>query len=425
MFISVRLLSILFSEGQGVVRCSWLMVFTGLLFAQFEISVQPAISQESWKLSYINKIKPTANLLLAQRSDIFNIDHSFDRYIWYSYSRNNISLITHYSYFEVDNNAYSIKLGRDYLSVGPGKMAGLFISPVSPALDHINFTLKEYYGFHFSDKIIRLDNREKLWDQQSRIVQRWYYLRSFGYNYRNILQFTVYDAVIATGFNRSLEWYYLNPFSSLFIERKHQMHWREGSDTTTVIGQGDNDNHFIGGSLRLNLQSWDIYGELLIDEWQLTKESRNNMQTVFGLLFGLEYQMQEWDIALEYSLSSPWLYLNRALYGSPEYHGLPLGMRSPQAQCLDLFTQYNFSGDESFLLQIHLEQRGSQSLSTSWNGWDNKVDVFDFNRTMPVEVKLLYTDSEGKYFNTLGLYHNWLQSGTTQLMLGWNFNKTL
>ena len=68
----------------------------------------------------------------------------------------------------------------------------------------------------------------------------------------------VYDADIATGFNRGLEWYYLNPFSSLFIERKHQMHWREGSDTTTVIGQGDNDNHFIGGSWKLDINRWHL-----------------------------------------------------------------------------------------------------------------------------------------------------------------------
>jgi len=396
-----------------------------MLYAQFEISVQPAISQESWKLSYINKVRPVESLLLAQKSDIFKTNHSFDRYVWYLYSRNDITFITHYGYLKVDNDAYSIKVGRDYLSIGPGNMSGLFISPVSPALDHIKFSLKEYHGFNFSNSIIRLDNRKKLWEGQSRIVQRWYYLRELGYNYKNKLQISFYDAVISTGFNRGFEWYYLNPLSSLILERKHQVHWVEGSDTTTVIGQGDNDNHFVGGSLLLKLHSWDIYGEWLIDEWQLSKGSRDNMQTVFGLLIGMEYQVLKWDIALEYTLSSPWLYLNRALYGSPEYHRLPLGIRSPQSQCLDLLTHYNLSKDMSVLLQIHLEQRGDQTLLTYWNGWDNKIDVFDFNDILPIELKLIFENPNYKYFNTIGIYHNWLQSGTTQLMLGWNFNKTI
>ena len=87
--------------------------------------------------------------------------------------------------------------------------------------------------------------------------------------------------------------------------------------------------------------------------------------------------------------------------------------------------QYYLSKDKSLLLQIHLEQKGNQSLSTSWNGWNNKVKNFDFKKTLPVELKLIFDNSRGKYFNTLSLYHNWLQSGTTQLMLGWNFNKTI
>jgi len=410
---------------QEVGRYSLLVVFTGLLFAQLDVSIQPTITQESWALPYINNFKPTKNLVLAQKSNIFNSNHSFDRYVWYLYSRNDITFITHYGYLKVDDDAYSIKVGRDYLSVGPGKMSGLFVSQVSPALDQLNFTLKEYHGFKYSNSIIRLDNRKKMWEGRSRMVQRWYYLREIGYNYKNLLQISICDAVISTGFNRGLEWYYLNPLSSLILERKHQEHWVEGSDTTTVIGQGDNDNHFIGGSVSLNFDSWDIYGEWLIDEWQLSKESRDNMQTVFGLLFGMGYQMLKWDIALEYSLASPWLYLNRALYGSPEYNKLPIGIRSPQSQCLDLHMQYYLSKDKSLLLQIHLEQKGNQSLSTSWNGWNNKVKNFDFKKTLPVELKLIFDNSRGKYFNTLSLYHNWLQSGTTQLMLGWNFNKTI
>ena len=406
-------------------RLVWLIVLSGILFGQLDIAVKPAVSQESWQVSYINKLKATDNLSLAFRWDIFNINHSIDRYAWYRYTREDLSFVTQYSYFEIAEDAYSIKLGRDLLSTGPGKMTGLFLSPISPALDHVSFNLNEIYGFSITSTVIRLDNREIIWNGQNRVAQRWYYLRQVGYNYKNIVEAAVYDAVISTGYDRGLEWYYLNPLSSFFMERKNQMIWREGSDSTTVIGAGDNDNHFVGGSIKVNWDSLSVYSEILVDEWQLSSDHRPHMQTVFGLLLGVDYNLDKWDFAAEYSLASPWLYLNRALYGSPEYHGLPLGMRSPQSQCVDLFTQYSISGEKSLMLQIHLEQGGGQSLSTKWDGWDNKIDVFDFNKTLPAEFKLLFTDSNGKYFNTLGIYHNWLQSGTTQLMLGWNFRKTL
>ena len=108
-----------------------------------------------------------------------------------------------------------------------------------------------------------------MWDGKDNIAQRWYYLRSIGYNHKDILEINFIDAVITTGFNRGLEWYYLNPLSSLIMERKHQLHWSEGADSSSAIGIGDNDNHFVGGNISLQLDYLKIYSEWFIDEWQL------------------------------------------------------------------------------------------------------------------------------------------------------------
>jgi len=393
--------------------------------AQFGLSIKPEISHNSWKISYINKIQPSDILSIGLESIVFNTNHVHDRYIWYKYSRSDISYTTLVSYLHLDFEYYNLKLGRDFIPNGPGEFAGLFISPKAPPLDHISFKLINFYGISISNTIIRLDNRLKTWQSNENIVQRWYYLRSIGFNHKDILTINFTDAVIATGFNRGLEWYYLNPISLYIMERKHQLHWIDGGDSLSIVGQGDNDNHFIGGNLYVSLGELKIYCEAIIDEWQLTKEYRSHMQTVFGFVSGIGYTVNQWEFVFEYSFASPWLHINRALYGSPEYHRLPLGMRSPQSQSLDTAFLYNFSNEKSIKLVLHFEQRGDQTFNTTYNAWDNKIAVSDFNQTLPIELKLIFDNSQGKYFNTLGLYHNWLQSGTTQFMLGWNFNKTL
>ena len=366
-------------------------------------------------------LQPLNNLHIVQKSILFTLDHPFDRYIWYTYRRGKLTFIDETSYILFFYKPIQMELGRNYIPIGNGKMSGLFISPTAPSLDHFQFKLIDFHGLSFSNTIIRLDNRQKEWDGDNEIAQRWYYIRSVGYKSKKYFQVNLFDAVISTGFNRGLEWYYLNPLASLFMERKHELHWLEGGDSTSVIGIGDNDNHFVGGDWLINLKNYSLYGEWLIDEWQLSPEYRPHMQTVFGFLFGFEYRKNKWSSTIEYSYASPWLYLSRGLYASPEKHYQPLGLRSPQSHSLDLQYLYYFDDAKSIIAQAHFEERGDQSFYTKWNAWDNKIDNFDFSNTLPIEFKLMYIDKNNKYFNKIGIYHNWLQSGKTSFIIGWDF----
>ena len=78
------------------------------------------------------------------------------------------------------------------------------------------------------------------------------------------------------------------------------------------------------------------------------------------------------------------------------------------------------SQKESIFLQTHLEERGDQILSTIWDAWDNKINYLDFKNKLNGEVKLIFYDSEGKYFNWIAIYHNWLAQKGTYLII----NKT-
>jgi len=399
-----------------------LVFFTmGMTQGQALFSINPEISQSTWNVPILVDIDLYESVAAKYSGRLFDIEHPDDNYIWYSYHRGEKTYVNTESYIEYNNGALGAVFGRQYNSVGHGKMSGLFISPTAPSLDQATFSLKDFHGFNYRHSIIRLDNRFKEVDGVKNVVNRWYYLNQIGYNYKNIIEINFTDAVIATGYNRGLEWYYANPLVSLFMERKHELIRREGSDTTAV-DLGDNDNHFVGGDWKIKLKNYTFYGEWLIDEWQLTTDSRDSVQTIFGVMAGLGYMKEKWEINLEYSIASPWLYLNRALYGSLEKHGQPLGLRSPQSQCIVVSVKYNINDSKLISILSHFEQRGEQNFDTLAHPWDNILPIYDFKGTLPVELRLIYYDKNGKYVKRVGVYHNWLQSDNTYLIFGWDWN---
>jgi hypothetical protein len=391
----------------GKLFISLIWIYSSLA-AQLNFELQAQLSNNTWNFPLLAQAQISDNLSLFQTYVFTHINHPTDRYKWFTYSHGNNTFYNDEGFFRYYNKKMELTIGRNYTSIGYGRMSGLFLSPVSPSLDQITLNIRGISNFNFRNSIIRLDNRSKVWGGNEKVAHRWYYLRSIGYNYKDKVKINLFDAVIATGFNRGLEWYYVNPLSSLFMERKHQYHWGEGSDTSTVIGRGDNDNHFVGGSINISIKQWEILGEILIDEWQLTYDYRDNMQTVFGVMFGTHYYSEKLEFAIEYSYASPWLYLNRALYGGLEQHYQPLGLRSPQSHAVDFSFEIFLSKTKSLLIQSHLGERGNQTLSTIWNAWDTKIDHYDFFYTLPLEWKIIYKDNENKFFNTVSFYHQWL-----------------
>jgi len=394
----------------------------GMIQAQVIFSINPEISQSTWMMPVSVETNLYESVAVKYSGQLFDAEHPKDNYTWYSYLRNSKTYVNTESYVEYNNSVLGVIFGRKYNPVGHGKMSGSFISPTAPSLDQATFSLEDFHGFNYRHSIIRLDNRFKEVDDEKNVVNRWYYLNQIGYNYKNIIEINFTDAVIATGYNRGLEWYYANPLVSLFMERKHELHRQEGQDSTSVIGIGDNDNHFVGGDWIVHYKQWDLYGEWLIDEWQLSDHYRDNMQTVFGVMTGAGYNSDKYKIAIEYSYASPWLYLNRALYGGVEKHYQPLGLRVPQSHSLDISFDCSLTEKKSVSFQTHLEERGNQTLTSVWDAWDNNIEQYVFSQIMPTEWKIIYNDIDNKYFNNITLYHHWLSTSETYIVFSKHWN---
>ena len=145
-----------------------------------------------------------------------------------------------------------IKFGRDYLNnVGHGKIFGLKDSPNSPSMDHLSLDIKNSNYFRLKNRIVRLDNRKLKYNGEEFVYNRWYYLKEMEIKFNLNSTFSIYEGVISTGIDRSLEWYYLYPLSSYIMEHKHEISRYDGQDSTYSIGKGDNDNHFTGLKLSL------------------------------------------------------------------------------------------------------------------------------------------------------------------------------
>ena len=167
-------------------------------------------------------------------------------------------------------------------------MSGLLISTYSPPLDQFSIIIKELERLRFSKHIIRLDNRSIEWNDKNEMVHRWLYINTIGIRSKNgDFKLNFVDAVISTGFNRNLEWFYLSPLPNLILERKHQELWVEGSDSLSEIGQGDNDNHLLGINSVFRYENFKFYSEILIDEWQLSKTARPHMQNCLWFYCGI------------------------------------------------------------------------------------------------------------------------------------------
>ena len=351
---------------------------------------------------------------------IFHINHPIEKLVWYKYSKNNFTYVTNASIFAYKTDGFSIKIGRDQIVNGFSKIFGLTLSPTSPSLDQLNDKFKMSEKLKYKSFIVRLDNRPIKNENNLSMIYRWYYYRELYLQYNENITFGFYDGVISTGEKRSYEWYYMIPFTSFFMERKHEPIWSENQDTTSIIGVGDNDNHFIGLNWLMKKDNYRFYGELMIDEYQLDKNSRDSMQTVFGFLSGLSIDFNNLNISVEYALASPYLYLNRAVYGSFEKHWQPLGLHYPQSQSLGIFLNFISKKNISYSLLFKRQLISDQYLDSKWNAWDNKINIAETDKVLPNEYKLLIENLDLKFFDKIGIYFNYFQSSQNQIL----FSKT-
>jgi hypothetical protein len=393
-------------------------IFYSSCFAQLYYKISPELSINSYSIPFEIKTRLSNKLNLHHQSLFFNNNHQFDRHLWYDYNQKNLVFISDISFLEYNDSSFSIKFGRDYLDDGnKSKVFGLKDAPFSPSLDHLNLFIKNSKYFHLKNRIVRLDNRKIYYDNEELIVNRWYYLKEMEFNISLNSTFSIYEGVMSTGIDRGLEWYYLYPLSSYIMEHKHEISRYDGQDSTYIIGKGDNDNHFTGLSFKLLRNKYKIYSEIFIDEWQLDKETRDNMQTIFGYLISVTYAPDNFNkFTFEFALASPWLYLNRATFGTFEKHYQPLGLKDPKSAYYGFLFERNIK-NKKLRIMLRKQYKSNQNMLTKWDAWDNKIEILQFENPVDFESFIEYKNIEGKYFNSLGISHNLFGSKNTTFFI--------
>ena len=399
-----------------------LLIINTVCYADINSSYHLSLGNYSWAFRSRYIVSINENINIFQNYIFKTSNHPLERQLPSRYKLGNKTFINEEGYIQFNKNEIEVNLGKKYSSIGPSNLSGLLISPLSPPLDQFSIIIKELGRLRFSKHIIRLDNRSIEWNGTNEMVHRWLYINTIGIKSKNgDFKLNFVDAVISTGFNRNLEWYYLSPLPNLILERKHQEAWVEGSDSLSKIGQGDNDNHLLGINSVYRYENFKFYSELLIDEWQLSKTARPHMQTVFGFIAGLVYQIDNLDISLEYNLASPWLYLNRGIYSNLELQGLPIGLKRPNSQGFSFELKLNLTNQRHLEFELYSIEHGSQSLNTKWNAWDNYIDPSKFVKKSKPQLKFVFYNGQNKLIDKVYLYNNWFADGTFNLILSKNW----
>ena len=394
------------------------LAFIAIQFVRsdFNMTSTAELANNSILLSVSSKGKLFKSLDFNNEILFFHINHPFKELVWFNYSKNKFTYVTNKSFFKYTNEGFLLKIGRDQIVNGFSKIYGLTSSPTSPSLDQIKYRFKISEKINYKSFIVRLDNRPIRDGNNLSMIYRWYYYRELRLNYNKNFNVSFYDGVISTGEKRSPDWYYMIPFTSFFMERKHEPIWSDYQDTTSSVGVGDNDNHFIGFNWFFNGSNYRLYGDLMIDEYQLDLNSRDSMQTVFGFLSGFSFEIKDLNISFEYALGSPHLYLNRAVYGGLEKHLQPLGLYYPKSQSLGIILNYTNKNNILFSLLYKRQFISDQYIDSKWNAWNNKISIFDTNNTLPDESRISIENIKSKFFDKISIYFNYFQSSENQIL---------
>ena len=227
----------------------------------------------------------------------------------------------------------SLSFGRDYYHFGVRKYSALFVSKESRPFDQFRWEYK-YKIAEGGLTVIQLDNagdvRRYLTIHTLKLVLPWGINAFWG------------ESILYTGKNRAVEFQYFNPVILWTPE--------------LIVNSTGDANGFIYGGLELNyFPNWQIWGELLVDDYQVNKEVKGDLEpNEIGLVAGI--QKSGWP----FSTSLSWLEytkITNRTYQTPKpeeaytHRGYPIG---------------HYLGNDFDLLQMHYEHTLAKILAVSY-----------------------------------------------------------
>ena len=164
------------------------------------------------------------------------------------------------------NNGFFGSLGRSSIVWGPEERDALLFSDNAPQFDRI-WLGYEHKAVRFDYFITRLDDVK----YNDSLLVRYLSAHRLSFRKGSAFEIGLSEVALYGGYNRPVDWRYLNPFTTYYWEQ-----WNRGSD----------DNIFFGLDFSIYWPHKSrIFGELMIDDFQIDLESEPNQ---IGYKIGLD-----------------------------------------------------------------------------------------------------------------------------------------
>jgi hypothetical protein len=223
-------------------------------------------------------------------------------------------------------------IGRNELSLGPGKSTAIFLSDSIPPLDHARIEL-DTRSFHFTGMIARLSS-----DLQNRSLQengttipgsdppetgrqevdRTLYLHRVDWQPTTMFHLAVTEAALVTGLDRGLELRYANLLVPFFVTQ-------EDEDEA----EGRNVNIVVDAEAAVTLPRARVYATVMVDEFYIDADKReefgNQVAWRVGGTIGGAVGPHSVTAGAEYTRLDVFMYLHRGLNTNWTTYGVPLG----------------------------------------------------------------------------------------------------
>ena len=226
-----------------------------------------------------------------------------------------------------------LTLGRNELSLGPGRTTTLLISDSIPPLDQARLEF-DTRSFHFTGLIARLssDLQNRTIDENGRTVtgseppetgrqevDRTLYLHRVDWQPSTMFHLAVTEGALVTGIDRGLELRYANLLIPFFVSQE---------DEDESAGRNVNIVVEVEGGVSLP-QGVRLYGAVMADEFFVDKDKReefgNTLAWRLGGVLGRSVGAQSVTVGAEYTRVDVFMYLHRGLNTNWTTYGVPLG----------------------------------------------------------------------------------------------------
>ncbi len=239
-----------------------------------------------------------------------------------------------------------------------GPRPSLVLGP-SARMDGFGYTY-QWGRLSLSYRLAYLDGVYPPSDSAGVIVNRYWAGHRLDVHFSDRLRIGVFEAIVWGGEGRQLELAYLNPLLSFH---------------TFQLNRGPNDNSLVGFDFdykpKLGL---DLYGQLLIDDFQIDKKTQGDQKpNLYGLLGGFYWSnlATGWDLRGEYSKVIDRTYNQFFTWNRYLYEGHLISAALGDDYDVSSISAYRWFGDQirsSFSLSFLRQGQGSPSdpWTTPW-----------------------------------------------------------